>query len=278
MKKKVATYNRKFRSFEKARKYVHTLGLKNVEEWKKFKNSNKLPEDIPRGPQGVYENKGWTNWGDFLGTGYTYKKKFRTYEEAQKFCKENNINGQRDWESLSKSGKRPNDLPSSPSYTYKKEWKSWGDFTGSGRIQNQMKSFRSFEDARKFVHKLNLKSSDEWRSYIKSGKKPNDIPNEPGHVYKDKGWKGMGDWLGTGNLHPSKMNFPPIIEAKILARKVAKELGIDSIEKWNAAFEAGKIPKNLPRDLNSKYGQTDSIDDRRRKWREQARRRKEKKK
>ena len=46
------------------------------------------------------------------------------------------------------------------------------------------KTWRSFEKARKFVRLLNLKSSTEWKEYKKSGKKPNDIPNQPMDVYK----------------------------------------------------------------------------------------------
>ena len=57
--------------------------------------------------------------------------------------------------------------------------------------------FRSFEDARKFVRSLKLKSFGEYRKYCKSGKKPADIPSAPNTVYK-KDWVTFGDWLGTG--------------------------------------------------------------------------------
>ena len=36
--------------------------------------------------------------------------------------------------------------------------------------------FDSFEEAKKFVHKLGLKNRKEWRWYKKSGKKPETIP------------------------------------------------------------------------------------------------------
>ena len=62
------------------------------------------------------------------------------------------------------------------------------------------KNWRSFAEARKFVHSLKLKSGSEWYKYTKSGKKPNDIPIGPRSAYKDKGWISMGDWLGTGRI------------------------------------------------------------------------------
>ena len=57
---------------------------------------------------------------------------------------------------------------------------------------------RSFEDARKFVRSLKLKSFNEYRKYCKSGKKPADIPTAPNTVYENKGWISVDDWLGTG--------------------------------------------------------------------------------
>ena len=58
-------------------------------------------------------------------------------------------------------------------------------------------SWRSFEDARAFVHVLKLKSVKEWQTYCKSGNRPSDIPSNPRSVYADTGWVGYSDWLGT---------------------------------------------------------------------------------
>jgi len=43
---------------------------------------------------------------------------------------------------------------------------------------------------------LNLKNTNEWSNYCKSGNKPDVIPNRPDHVYKKKGWINWADWLG----------------------------------------------------------------------------------
>jgi len=43
---------------------------------------------------------------------------------------------------------------------------------------------------------LNLKNWSEWSEYCKSGKKPINIPNAPKIIYKNKGWKGISDFLG----------------------------------------------------------------------------------
>jgi len=69
------------------------------------------------------------------------------------------------------------------------------------------KQFRSFKDARKFVHTLNLKNQKDWRKYTKSEIKPDNIPVDPSKTYKNKGWISQGDWLGTGNVAPQKRKF-----------------------------------------------------------------------
>lgn len=54
----------------------------------------------------------------------------------------------------------------------------------------------SYEDARVFVHSLELESENQWREFKRLGVKPENIPSKPEKVYKDKGWIGFRDWLG----------------------------------------------------------------------------------
>jgi len=72
-----------------------------------------------------------------------------------------------------------------------------GDWLGTGTIAPRLRQYRSFNAAREFARSLNLESGSEWRAFCKSGKLPPDIPANPHQAYKDKGWKGMRDWLGT---------------------------------------------------------------------------------
>ena len=55
--------------------------------------------------------------------------------------------------------------------------------------------------------KLNLKNQNEWKEYVKSGNKPIDIPANPNKVYINDGWKGFGDWLGTGTIAHKDKKF-----------------------------------------------------------------------
>ena len=77
-----------------------------------------------------------------------------------------------------------------------------GDWLGTGNIATHLREYRPFRKARAFARKLKLKSKTEWFAFCKGkmaklGRLPADIPACPNQTYADKGWKGMGDWLGT---------------------------------------------------------------------------------
>lgn len=56
----------KFRSFDEARRFASTLGLRTHREWQKWCKSGKRPQDIPSNPQSKYMYSGWQGWGHFL--------------------------------------------------------------------------------------------------------------------------------------------------------------------------------------------------------------------
>ena len=108
------------------------------------------------------------------------------------------------------------------------------------------KKFLSFKEARKFVCSLKLKNQSDWREYTKSGKKPADIPSDPNVVYKNKGWKNLGDWLGTGNLSAKERSKG--YRSFENARKFARKLGLKNREEWFRYCKSGKKPDDIPID------------------------------
>jgi hypothetical protein len=61
-------------------------------------------------------------------------------------------------------------------------------------------NWRPFEEARAYAQSLELKNRIEWEAWTRSAARPDDIPSNPGKVYKDKGWGSLGDWLGNGHI------------------------------------------------------------------------------
>ena len=120
-----------FRSFEDARAYVHTLGLKSQQEWRAWSASGARPQDIPGNPQATYRSSGWTSYGDFLGyaDGQGARGTFRSFEEARTYVRTLGLGSQSEWRAWSRSGARPQDIPSHPDATYASSgWLSYGDF------------------------------------------------------------------------------------------------------------------------------------------------------
>ena len=115
-------------------------------------------------------------------------KKFRDFESAREFVRKLGLKDAHEWRAYCKSGNRPDYIPSSPERVYNNNgWMGLGNWLGTGTPSSRNRKYRSFEDAKKFVHKLKLKSTTEWNEYCKSGNKPDDIPSAPWTVYKE--WK-----------------------------------------------------------------------------------------
>ena len=228
----IAKYYIKYRPFKEARKFVHSLKLKNQSDWREYTKSGKKPADIPSDPNVVYKNKGWKNMGDWTGTGNLSAKEmskgYRSFENARKFARKLGLKNREEWMRYCKSGKKPTYIPTSP-LVYKKEWIDYGDWLGTGYIHK--KTFSSFEKARDFAQSLNLKGQKDWHEYAKSGKLPKYIPSNPQLNYK-KEWKGWGEFLGTGNISNRDLPFLPWSEAEIEYKMIAKKYGLKNRADW----------------------------------------------
>jgi hypothetical protein len=243
----VSSHNKIFLSFTDARTFAQSLNLKTVNEWIKYAKSSNKPSNIPSDPSHNYKNKGWDGYGDFLGTGNVYKKDFLSFEEARKFVQSLGLKGHHDWQKYCKSGNKHENIPIHPERGYKKDWKNWGDWLGTGNVRK--KDFLSFEEARKFVLKLNFKNRVDWEKYCKSGNRPENIPSHPQLNYKNKGWLGYGDFLGTGNIANHKKEYISFEES----RKFAHTLNLKNMEEWYDYCASGNKHENIPASPYNSY-------------------------
>ena len=268
----VAFKLRKHRPFKQARAFVHSLNLKKQAEWWKYCHGElpekpPLPPDIPTNPNNLYKDKGWKGVGDWLGTGTvaTFLRRYRPFKEARAWVNRLNLRSGTEWRKYCKGelpGKPslPKDIPANPNQTYKnKGWRGWGDWLGTGAIASRLKEYRPFKEARAWVNRLNLKSETEWRKYRKGelpGKPslPKDIPANPNQTYKNKGWRGMGDWLGTGTVATFFREYRSFKEA----RGFVHRLKLKSSVEWRKYCQGqlpGKppLPKDIPLAPNHTY-------------------------
>ena len=267
----IANFLKQYRSFGKARAFARKLKLRSGAEWQSFCKGEmpklgRRPVDIPACPNETYAENGWVSMGDWLGTGSIAPqlREFRPFTEARAFARQLKLKSSAEWSAfcqgeIPRLGRLPADIPSNPQKNYAGiGWVSMGDWLGTGSIAPQLKKFRPFREARAFVHNLKLKNVVEWRAFCKGempklGQLPADIPVAPEQQYTDKGWKGYGDWLGTGNISNTGRQFRPFDEARAFARKLKLKSGTE----WRT-FYKGEMPKlgQLPADIPAAPGRT----------------------
>lgn len=102
------------------------------------------------------------------------------------------------------------------------------------------KKYRSFEEARKFVRKLNLKSQHEWKKYYKSNR-PAGIPSNPNREYLGD-WNGYADWLGTSTVATRERKYLNFADAKNFVQR----LNLKSNHSWRKYCKSGNKPENIP--------------------------------
>ena len=161
---------------------------------------------------------------------------------------------------------KPYDIPATPYNTYKDVgWIDFGDWLGTGRKRrgnntNEGDTWLPYEEARDFVHQLNLKGEAEWKKYINGKlnnlpKKPDNIPSSAYFVYKNKGWIGVNDWLGNDGMTQTKVKDAVSFEE---ARKFVRSLGLKNENEWND-YKKGKLihlpelPINIPKIPRNAY-------------------------
>ena len=116
-----------------------------------------------------------------------------------------------------------------------------GDWLGTGRVADQLRQYRSFEEARKYVWTLNLRNWKEWKEFSRAKGFPKDIPMHPNNTYKDKGWVHMRDWLGIERFQ-SRV-YRPFKEA----REFARSLNLNSFKEWNEYTKREDFPEDIPK-------------------------------
>ena len=91
------------RTFDEARKFVRSLGLKPQTQWKMGSGKSKK----------ILASLSW-----------------RPFEQARAFVRSLGLKSQAEWRAWSKTDARPDDIPTCPNAAYKGQWKSWGDLLG----------------------------------------------------------------------------------------------------------------------------------------------------
>lgn len=206
----VAPRDRTFLPFAQARRFARGLGLASIREWRLWlegalPGKPPRPDTIPANPHVHFRGRGWTTWGDFLGTGTVHnaRRAFWSFTKARAFVRRLRLRNQNEWnvwrsEGLPGLPRRPREIPTNPSRTYAREWVDWADWLG--KPPGARRRWRPFAQARAFARSLGLRSAAEWKAYAAGRRpglpwKPVDVPASPAVAYEEAGWAGWADWL-----------------------------------------------------------------------------------
>ncbi len=239
-----------YMSFEEARNFARTIGLKSYAEWRKYCKAKEKPLDIPSNPYDVYKEDGWLSWGDWLGTDVIATKyiEFVSFNEAREYARSLRLKNVNEWWRLTKIN-RPSNIPSTPQLAYENNgWNGWDDFLGLKNYRGAKINWIPFEEARAIIRNLGLKNATEWHEYSRTDKLDKRIPRAPAVAYRNIGWKGLGDWIGTDRIADQFKEYLSFEEA----RKFMTANGIKNYDQW-VEFRNKNNIQNIPFKLERTY-------------------------
>ena len=245
----IANQNREFVSYSECSDYALKQGIKSGTEWREFCKSGARPSNIPSNPQLEYKENGWKGWGNFLRTGSTanQNREFLPFAKARDYIRELGLQTWEDWYSILNN--LPENIPKAPNITYCNEgWIDMKDWLGSKVMRGQSR-FLDFEEARRYTRKQGFTSTSQWDEFRCSDDFPEFLPQAPHDSYKETGWQGIGDFLGTGSIANQNREFVSYSECSDYALKQ----GIKSRTEWREFCKSGARPSNIPSNPQLKY-------------------------
>jgi hypothetical protein len=202
--------------YDECKKWIND-NYPNIKRQKDFRNIiNQLPDFIPKSPNTVFKDCGWSNWQSFLNSDYVSSKdknkKILPYDECKKWLS-NNFGVITKWSKIIND--LPEFIPKRPYIAYKKSgWCGWVDFLG--RDLSPIK-YIEYNHAKEYVQKLNLNSSREWHEYWKRNHEYPDfplVPKSPNTVYAE--WETWTIFLNSNqksiDLYKNKLSFHELKE------------------------------------------------------------------
>ena len=218
------------------------LNLKGSQDWREYVGSGGKPDNIPSNPESAYKDEwaGYSYWVGKSNSKIIRKNKYLKFEEAREYARGLKLTSIKEWSEYAKSGKLPNNIPGNPRVMYS-DFAGYEDWLGG--LKTKTGNFLPFEEAREYARGLKLESTISWKKFLKSGKKPDNIPATPHKVYREE-WNGFVDWLGTtgGKFDNRGKKFLPFEEA----REYVRNLELKGQKQWNEYAKTDAKPSNIP--------------------------------
>jgi superfamily II DNA or RNA helicase len=221
-------------SFHEARNKVRSMGINKLVEWREIVKTPLFPSNIPRYPENYYKNKGWVNWGVWLGTAREESNFLEKREEVHKL----NLKSREEYYKYIHSENLKTFFPENPRIYYtNKGWKGWVDWLGlNTQKKKEVKHYLQFEIAREIIQNLKLTSQKDWENYIKSNDRNPEIPKFPHKTYRQ--FISFKDWIGVDSVNKWKSYTD--------GKKFVSKLGIMNVLEWIKYAKSNERPSEIP--------------------------------
>ena len=131
------------------------------------------------------------NYNSYSG----FTREFLSYDEAKKYVQKLGIKSYTEYVKWCKLGERPFNIPSNPDKIYS-EYNAYDFFNKTkAMLHNKLDSYMSFDEAKQFIKKFNLKNQKEFNEWTKSDKRPWNFPSSPKKIYSNE-YVSLSDFLG----------------------------------------------------------------------------------
>ena len=175
------------------------------------------------------------------------ENEFMSYEEAKIFVQNLKFKTLKEFSEWSISDQRPNDFPDNVYITYMDELKSFPEFLGYRAMRKNFKEFMSYEEAKVFIQKQNLKSKKEFDKWSSSDQRPINFPSKPSTIYSGdfETYSKFLGYIAKGRYR----NYMSYEEAKVFIQKI----NFRSSWEFKIWSSSGQRPNNFPSSPHVKY-------------------------
>jgi superfamily II DNA or RNA helicase len=154
------------------------------------------------------------------------KLAYKPFASARRSARKLGLHNEQEWRfycenQLQGYPPKSSDLPDEPNEVYKKDWRGWDNWLGTG-LKGTGAKYLKFDLARQIARSLLLESEQEWLELAKIGL-PALVPKHPSTIYFRE-WEGWDNWLLWDN-NGEYLEFND-------AKEVARSLNINNKAGW----------------------------------------------
>lgn len=122
---------------------------------------------------------------------------WRSLSDASAWARSHGIRTSQSFIAAAREGRLPPDIPRTPWRSYP-NWKSWGEFLGTGSKAPGREEYGSLSEAQEWARSAGVLTEQDWEQHVRAGAVPAHIPKAPQNYYKRRGvWPGWPAFLGT---------------------------------------------------------------------------------